>query len=175
MTLAQAVAAADDLRPNAYDLTTKARWLSEVDGRALREVFEWHEWTDGDERGGCRAHELAGRAPEPGRAEGCGTCCGRALPRCVGHSEERRVCRDDMCKERALPPYDPDEGMHTALLIPEPYDGLYVHYLLAMIDFHNAEYTRYNNGMQLFNEVYAAFAAAVTRAVKPKQGHYIRF
>ena len=44
------------------------------------------------------------------------------------------------------------------LLIPEPYDDLYVYYLKAMIDYNNKEFTSYNYNTQMFNTMYSAFA-----------------
>ena len=44
------------------------------------------------------------------------------------------------------------------LLVPEPYDDLYVYYLKAMIDYNNKEFTSYNYNTQMFNSTYSSFA-----------------
>lgn len=45
------------------------------------------------------------------------------------------------------------------LLITEPYSECYVHYLKAMIDYNNKEFSSYNYNSQMFNSTYQAFAA----------------
>ena len=54
--------------------------------------------------------------------------------------------------------YDENTPDNTELLAVFPYDGMYVHYLCAMVDYYNAEYARYNNGMMQFNEIYADYS-----------------
>lgn len=54
--------------------------------------------------------------------------------------------------------YDDNTPGRTALLAVYPYDGMYLHYLCAMVDYYNAEYARYNNGMMQFNEIYADYS-----------------
>ena len=39
----------------------------------------------------------------------------------------------------------------TKLLVPFPYDNLYIHYLSAQIDLYNQELGKYNNDSQLYN------------------------
>lgn len=55
------------------------------------------------------------------------------------------------------------EMLGRELLIPFPYDGIYLVYLAAKIDYHNAEFERYNNGMMLYNAQLQAFYNAYTR------------
>lgn len=55
--------------------------------------------------------------------------------------------------------YDWKENGDTELLIPDPYDDTYIHYVKAMIDYNNKEYTSYNYNSQMFNSAYRAFAA----------------
>jgi hypothetical protein len=40
----------------------------------------------------------------------------------------------------------------TSLLMPPPYDDVYVKYLIAMIDYYNGETGQYANDMELYNE-----------------------
>ena len=42
-------------------------------------------------------------------------------------------------------PYDPTADANKALLVPFPWDGLYVHHLAAQTYFANGEYDRYAN------------------------------
>ena len=47
--------------------------------------------------------------------------------------------------------YDWEENQDTELLVLPPHDKLYRSYLMAMIDFANGEYDRYENSMTLYN------------------------
>lgn len=60
----------------------------------------------------------------------------------------------------------PDE---TVLIAPEPYDELYLFYLMAQVDLHNQEYLKYNNSVLQFNTAYQAFANYWHRTFLPIQ------
>lgn len=51
------------------------------------------------------------------------------------------------------------EGGERPLLLPGSWKRLYHMYLAAMIDFSNAEYTKYSNAMAAYNSAWAGFAA----------------
>lgn len=61
----------------------------------------------------------------------------------------------------------------TELLAEDAYADLYVKWLFAQIDFANAEISRYNNSMAMFNALYEAYARAYTRRHMPRQEAYI--
>ena len=69
--------------------------------------------------------------------------------------------------------YDEDTDADTELLVPSPYSDIYLHYLFAQIDFNNAEYTRYNNAISMFNSKYIDFAAHYNRTHLPLQPNSI--
>lgn len=60
-----------------------------------------------------------------------------------------------------------DEDEDEELLVPHPYDDIYVKWLEACIDYANGEYTRYNNSMQMFNTKYSAFANQYNKVHMP--------
>lgn len=64
---------------------------------------------------------------------------------------------------------DPPAVEDTELLIPAPYDELYVHYLAAQIDFWNGEYGRYNNAMAMFNSKRGDYVNLYNRTHTSKQ------
>lgn len=66
-------------------------------------------------------------------------------------------------------PYRLDRDMDANLLATYPHEGMYISYLSMQIDFHNGEYTRYNNCMVMFNVAYQAFADAWTRTHMHRQ------
>lgn len=63
--------------------------------------------------------------------------------------------------------YDDDTDHHTELLIPAPYDVVYLRWLEAQIHYHNGEYDKYNNAIVLYNTSFAAFEAYYNRTHKP--------
>lgn len=51
--------------------------------------------------------------------------------------------------------YDITRHMENELLLPKPYDVLYLNYIIAMIEFNQQEYEAYNNTSDLFNSQFA--------------------
>lgn len=67
--------------------------------------------------------------------------------------------------------YNAETEGETELLVPYPYDGLYVNYLEMEIARINAEMPRYNNAAIVFNEKYAAYKRWYNRThTKPSAG-----
>lgn len=64
--------------------------------------------------------------------------------------------------------YNEDSDLTTELLVPAPYDSIYLRWLDAQIDYANGEYDRYNNAVQAYNDAYAAFERNYTRTHMPK-------
>ena len=63
--------------------------------------------------------------------------------------------------------YDAINDMETDLLVPAPYDEMYLRWLEAMIDYHNSDDDRYNNAIILFNNAYEGFKKHYTRTHMP--------
>lgn len=68
------------------------------------------------------------------------------------------------CQKPALPYSDGDAL--TNLLIPFPHDDVYIKWLTAQIDYHNADFDRYNNAMLMWQEAYQGFLDSYTRGHK---------
>ena len=72
--------------------------------------------------------------------------------------------------------YNENTDIDTVLLVPEPFDELYIHYLEAQIDYSNGEYAKYNNSIIMFNSSYEAYAAYYNRETPPtNQGNRFLF
>ena len=72
-----------------------------------------------------------------------------------------------------LTPYELDvQGEPTAaeLIVPYPFDRLYLQYLLAQIDYANGEYAKYQNSMQMFNACYTDYVHHVAETIAPADG-----
>lgn len=63
--------------------------------------------------------------------------------------------------------YEAEADRDTPLLVLPPHDKLYRSYLMAMIDFSNGEYERYQNAMQLFNAQFSEFSRWFARTYRP--------
>ena len=63
--------------------------------------------------------------------------------------------------------YDSVLDQETELLVPAPYDEMYLRWLEAMIDYHNSEDDRYNNAITLFNNAYEGYKKHYTRTHMP--------
>lgn len=120
MTIEQAIAKIDTLKPNTYTEMDKLEWLNELDGRIKAEIVDTHE--DADEVS------------------------------YFGYNE------------------DTDLEM-TTLIVPSPYDDIYIKWLESKIDYANAEYAKYNNTSTAFNNAYQAFERYYNRQHMPKTTH----
>lgn len=63
--------------------------------------------------------------------------------------------------------YDKETDVNTELLVPTPYDEMYLRWLEAQIDYTNGEYRKYNNSITVFNTLFDAFASYYTRDNMP--------
>ena len=64
--------------------------------------------------------------------------------------------------------YDDTTDTDTELLVPEPYDKVYLLWLEAMIDYYNGEYDKYNNASDSFNTAYNRYKNYYNRTYMPK-------
>ncbi len=116
MTIHEALAHIDTVKPNSYEQGIKIKWLSELDGMVKTEIIDTHEGGE-----------------------------------CVDFSG-----------------YDENTELDTVLLVPVPYDKVYIHYLEMQIDYANNEYAKYNNSMVMYNTAYTTYKLYYNRDHKPK-------
>jgi hypothetical protein len=64
--------------------------------------------------------------------------------------------------------YGEDADLTTVLLVPAPYDDIYLRWLETQIDYANGEYGKYNNSIAMYNTAYTAFANYYNRTHMPK-------
>lgn len=115
MTIIEAIARVDTVKPNTYTLNEKIKWLSELDGIIKAEIIDTHE-------GG---------------------------------------------EDITFSGYTDTTDTDTKLLVPAPYDEVYIRYLEMQIDYANNEYGKYNNSMVMYNSVYSAFEKHYNRDHMP--------
>ena len=63
--------------------------------------------------------------------------------------------------------YHEDTPLDTVLLVPAPYDEVYLFWLQSKIDYWNGEMSKYNNSISMYNAAYANFEKAYNREHKP--------
>lgn len=80
----------------------------------------------------------------------------------------------------ALSEITPYEATPTeALAAPYPYDGIYLLWMEAQVDFANGEYERYTNTMQRYNVAWNDLARHIAKCIRPvygravEQGYYL--
>ena len=67
-----------------------------------------------------------------------------------------------------VPAYDEDTDEGTELLVPFPYDNLYLYWLMAKIDEQTLEQDKYNSDRAMFNASYESFSDYWTRNHMPR-------
>lgn len=64
--------------------------------------------------------------------------------------------------------YDENTPQDTVLLVPAPYDDIYIFWLQTWIDYWNGEMGRYNNSTSMYKTAYSNFERAYNREHMPK-------
>lgn len=57
------------------------------------------------------------------------------------------------------------------LILDPPHDAIYRHWMEAMIDYENGEYSKYQNSMQMFNAQWSSFVAWFAETYRPADGY----
>lgn len=70
--------------------------------------------------------------------------------------------------------YSLPEDENTKLLVDLPHSGMYRHWMKAMVDLENSEYSKYQNGMESFNNAWNEFACwfAETQGTEGDGAHF---
>lgn len=71
--------------------------------------------------------------------------------------------------------YSEETPLETELLIPAPYDEVYLRWLEARIDHANNEYGKYNNSSVMFNNAYMEYWRYYNRNHLPLSGKRVYF
>ena len=65
--------------------------------------------------------------------------------------------------------YTAETPTDTVLLVPAPYDEVYLRWMEAQIDYHNGEYDKYNNAIIMFNAAFESYQKHYNSAHRPVQ------
>lgn len=63
--------------------------------------------------------------------------------------------------------YTSDTSLDTELLVPAPYDDIYIRWLEARIDYANGEYNKYNNSTMAYNATFEKYSRYYNRTNMP--------
>lgn len=64
--------------------------------------------------------------------------------------------------------YTPETPLTTPLIVPAPYDEIYLYWLESHINYWNGEIGKYNNSMAMYKAAYSAFECYYIKTKKPK-------
>lgn len=64
--------------------------------------------------------------------------------------------------------YDDNTDINTELLVPAPFDEVYLRWMEAQIDYHNGEYEKYNNAIDMYNTAFNGYQNHYNRTHMPK-------
>lgn len=85
-----------------------------------------------------------------------------------------RVARE-IYNDKEFSGYTKDVDRETELLIPYPYQDIYLRWLEAMIDKNNEEMTSFNNNMAMFNADFENYANYYNRNKPSDKSHFKYF
>jgi len=63
--------------------------------------------------------------------------------------------------------YTDETDLTTELLVPAPFNLMYIRWLEAQIDYYNGEYGKYNNAVLMYNAEYEAYVNYYNRTHTP--------
>ena len=70
--------------------------------------------------------------------------------------------------------YDGNGDLNVEMLVPAPFDEVYLRWLEAQIDYANGEYDKYNNAILMYQAAYDGYANYYNRNHMPK-GSKVKF
>lgn len=93
----------------------------------------------------------------------------RWLSKLDGLIKEKIIDTHEGSENVSFTGYDENTELQTELLVPHPFDDIYIHYLEMKIDYTNGEYKKYNNSASVYNAAYQEYARHYNREHMPKR------
>lgn len=85
--------------------------------------------------------------------------------------KEAVIDRHEGFEEVVFEGYGEDTDTDTVLLVPAPYDEIYLFWLEMKICYYNQDMDQYNNATVMFNKVYDKYCKFYNRTRKPRKEH----
>lgn len=180
MTIMEAINRVDSLKPNSYSQNEKVAWLSKLDGIIKEKVIDTHEGADEQtaiaEYIQSNVDEYENAVQEYMKVNEVDYEEAKANVefREIKYKEAKehiKATRNDIY----FAGYDANTNTATELLVPAPYDDIYVRWLEAQVDYANGEYGKYNNSITMYNSAYAEYANYYNRKHMPKGSKFKYF
>ena len=148
MTLMGAINHIDAIKPNAYKENEKKKWLSTLDGLVFERIWATHE--DADIYKDVEVEE------------------GEEKPLLDFYEKDKNgVVR--------FKGYNSNTPLATEMLVPAPFDEIYIKWLEAQIDYATGEFDKYNNSMTMFNSAFNNYVKYYNRTHMPIAKGYTHF
>ena len=77
-------------------------------------------------------------------------------------------CADEVAFEK----YTDDTPLDTVLLVPDPYDEVYIYFLESRIHYENEEFGKYNNAVSMYNTAFNKYMTHYNRTHMPRGGKF---
>ena len=194
MKISEAIAYADMIKPNSFDSATKLMWLNDVEGTVMANVLlETAEvmanykyvmtatWTG---TGVTFPTTETMLLPSVCGMHIGGTVTISGLATNAVNNKVTAITITDISEDHLTLTFADDtftvgltadlgtavitfDGTETELIISTFHNKLYRSYLIAMIDYANGEYDKYNNTMQMFNRELSEFTEWYARTYDP--------
>lgn len=173
MTINEAISRVDELKHNTYKMGEKIKWLSGVDSMVKRLIIDTHEGADkataiADYIAQCKKAREDAVSEYMLRHGVTREAAEMAVPKVQISYQEAEDHVSANRNDVTFAGYTEDTSGETVLLVPEPFDQMYLRWMEAQIDYHNGEYARYNNAIELFNTEFNAYADHYHRGHMPK-------
>lgn len=82
--------------------------------------------------------------------------------------KDRLIDTHELNADESAPELPEEYDADTVLLVPTPYDAMYIHWLEAQIDYANNEYRKFNNSNSMFQADFSEYAGRYNRTHMPK-------
>lgn len=145
MTVADIINEYDSDHSNNLTTEQKVRWIRRIESRIKKEIIQTHVHDSIDDT-------LSAMFGEDDESFVEGTT--------LYFGDGAIVAGDDT---------DKDFGLETKLIVPEPYDELYLYYIDARDAHSHNETARYNAAVSLFNQAYLEYVQYYNRTHKVRQ------
>ena len=173
MKIIEAINQIDSLKHNTFSQDNKVAWLSRLDSMVKKHIIDTHEGADKEQA--INAYILDNKKSyedsvveymkvnEVSREEAEKNVVFQEI-KYKEAKEHIEATRNDI----SFTGYDSLTDLQTELLVPEPYDEVYLRWMEAQIDYYNGEYEKYNNAIEMFNTAFNSYQNYYNRTHKPK-------
>ncbi|MGM9567973.1 MAG: hypothetical protein ACI3W6_07335 [Clostridia bacterium] len=195
MTIKELMDFVDRVKPNAFSSAEKTVWLNEVEGLVQTDVllfagpsilaYVYESVWEGKGVSFPDDQTMIIPAPTDFHAGGELTVTG-CLDYAGNNVSAKKIieCSSDGCvlkfEKGTFPKIGSEgetgtvtvsfDGSPTELLVSAPHQKIYYTYVMAMIDFANGEYNKYQNSMALFNSFFDCFTRWYAQNYRPADG-----